>query len=155
LREAVGLAIFLLLSVVSGGNAAVCYVDGSPGRLDIAFAGAMAVADRDASVSGAGVKWVAAANSSGTGERWAAPDKLKHAGYSFAGTLAGASVLGSLGMAEGDRGVWAGASVLCVGLFKEIAMDRGNPGSVASWRDAVANLVGVVAAGVAWELAED
>ena len=150
-----GLAIFLLLSVVPDGNAAVCYADCPPDRLDIAFVQAMAAADGDASVSGAGTARTAAAGTSGTAERWLARDKLKHAGYSFAGTLAAASTLGSLGMAEEDSPVWAGASVLCLGLFKEIAMDLGNPRSVASWRDVVANLVGVVAAGVAWELAED
>ena len=85
---------------------------------------------------------------------WFARDKAKHAGFSFLGTLGLAAWLRYEGMAESDCPGWAGGTVFSLGLFKEVAMDRHDPRSRASWQDAVANLAGVLGAGLIWGLAE-
>jgi len=86
-------------------------------------------------------------------ESWFARDKAKHAGFSFLGTLGVAGWLRHEGMAESDCTGWAGGTVFSLGLFKEVAMDRHDSGSRASWQDVVANLAGVLGAGLIWGLA--
>jgi hypothetical protein len=80
-------------------------------------------------------------------------DKTRHAVGSLAGTLLGAWGLREAGMAEDDCGPWAGAAMLSVGLFKELALDRPDPRGDGSWGDAAADLAGVLAGVVLWELA--
>ncbi len=133
----------LLLFVVPEGFAGVLSDGGRPGEIALAF---REVVERG--TLGEGLKCGSDAGvGSGCGaDAWLARDKARHAGYSFIGTLAAASVLGSLGMVEADCAPWGAASVFSLGLFKEAAMDWGEMGSRASWRDGVADLAGVLAA---------
>jgi uncharacterized protein YfiM (DUF2279 family) len=84
-----------------------------------------------------------------------AKDKAKHFGLSLAGSLGLAAWLRSRGMAESDCPGWAGASMFSLGVFTEVAFDRHRPGSAASWKDAAADLAGVVAGGLIWITADD
>lgn len=86
-------------------------------------------------------------------EKWLARDKALHFGLSFALVLGGAAGLQELGMAERDCPTWAGGSVLSLGIFKELAFDRGGRESRASWQDVAADLVGVIAGWYAWDAA--
>ncbi len=88
-------------------------------------------------------------------ERWMAKDKARHFGLSLVGSLGLAAGLRSEGMADSDCPGWAGASMFSLGVFKEVALDRHHPGSAASWRDAAADLAGVLAGGLIWTLADD
>lgn len=91
----------------------------------------------------------------GSGESWFARDKALHLGFSLVGTLGGGLALKALGMADDDCPVWAGASVLALGVFKEIALDGHGARGRASWRDFVVDLAGVVGAWFVWQAASE
>jgi len=88
-------------------------------------------------------------------DRWIAGDKALHTGFSLVGTLLGGRWLCDRGMRDEDCPAWAGASVLCLGAFKELALDRSRSGGRASWRDFVADAVGVLGAWWIWNLMEE
>lgn len=79
-------------------------------------------------------------------DRWLGRDKALHAGASFLLTLSGQYVLTDKGELTNEAALpLSAATALALGVAKEVADSRRAVGPHFSWRDLVADLVGVAA----------
>lgn len=78
---------------------------------------------------------------------WLGPDKVKHATASFGLTLGGQLVLTQGAGLSGDRALPISAgTALALGVMKELTDRRRTQSPLFSWRDLVADALGVAAA---------